>query len=428
MKFFILDHGLVDRRAHNLHLIVAVTESLRRRGIDYATFVARRAEKTVLTATNATPFFRHYLYESIGRPNIAQVPAILTHLLRNRPGPVPRDSPRSEIASWRKLNASYRRDLSRLPPEIWEPQNTVLIPGTCQNQILGLVQHLAGMPPSQRPHVICQLMFAPEWTPWGENAVHGEGFYRDAFARAAALVGQSLFFTTETQGLSDLYRDRYDIVPSVLNIPLSVPIAEFTRAPNPEALVLGYLGYSKTSRGFHLLPETIALLQTRGCKANFLIQVQHSNWEPEIVTAVNKLRTMDSVRLVEGALDQRAYYDFLRECDAILLPYDAAHYGERGSGVIVEAVSSGRPVVASSGTWAEKLLRNGDAVGELFSRFEPADFAQAIERLLQRIEPAARTAAAIAPAFAERFSSDTYVDAVLAMGAAREPKDASPVP
>lgn len=415
LKFFILDNGLVDRRAHNFHLVAVIAGALRRRDIQYSVFVSRRASAEILDAVGAIPLFRHYLYESIGLPKLRQIPAVLSHLLRGLPGPLPRDSRKTEAITARRLNRSFGHDLSRLPGEVWNPHNVVLIPGICQNQILGLVRYLSALPLSQRPKVICQLMFAPEWTPWGAVSVYGDSYYRQAFEIARPLIGHSLFFTTETAGLSAEYGDRYQVTPAVVGVPLSVDIAHFGRASDSGYVTFGYLGYSKTSRGFHLLPEAIANLDVRGRPARFLVQVQHSGWEPIIAQTVEKLRSLNSVHLVEGVLDRNAYYDLLRQSDAVLLPYDATHYGERGSGVTVEAVSSGRPIVTMEGTWPGNLVNEGQAEGELFAEFTSAALAQAIERLLQRIAPAAARAAEIAPEFARRFSGDRYIDTVLGL-------------
>ncbi|MCU1678176.1 MAG: putative phosphatidylinositol alpha-mannosyltransferase [Frankiales bacterium] len=83
--------------------------------------------------------------------------------------------------------------------------------------------------------------------------------------------------------------------------------------------------------------------------------------------------------------------DFVRSADVVLLPYDSPD--QVTSGVLIEAVAAGRPVVATRFPHAVELLSRG--VGLLVPRQDPAAIAAALRRVLT--EPglsAAMTAAA----------------------------------
>lgn len=412
MKVFLLDNGLVGFGAHNFHVDVAIAKAFSDRGFECSVFGARAAQPAVLFPLNAAPHFSRYFYESLLLPGVDQIPSFLWHKITASPGQSPHDEALSERASQRRLNRAYRRDMDRLPAGCWERENLIIVPAISQNQILGLVSFLRSLPPANRPAVLCQLMFAPEWTPWGGRATYGERYYRQAFALAAPLIGKSLFFAAETAALAEDYAQRFDIHPMVLPLPLAGPeLRSQEHAPDAMPL-LAYLGYSKTERGFHLLPHAIEQIN-RTHNVRFLVQVQHSGWEEDVIAAERRLRSIGNVELVEGELDRAVYTRCLARADVILLPYDARSYCERGSGVLVEAGASGSPIVTSDNTWGANLIKAGEIEGELFASFDAPSLAGAIERLLDRLPSARQNARARAPSFAARHSPENYADTLL---------------
>ena len=68
----------------------------------------------------------------------------------------------------------------------------------------------------------------------------------------------------------------------------------------------------------------------------------------------------------------------IRHADVVLLPYDSRE--QVTSGVLVEAVSAGRPVVATAFPHARELLAGG--AGILVERADPAAIAEALRRVL----------------------------------------------
>ncbi len=86
--------------------------------------------------------------------------------------------------------------------------------------------------------------------------------------------------------------------------------------------------------------------------------------EPGVLSAQQQLAAYGErrVRLLPEALDAPAYYRHLAEADIALIPYDARRYRERSSGVLVEAMAAGLPVVTSAGSWMETQVGPDNAV------------------------------------------------------------------
>lgn len=404
MEIVFLDNGLISRGEHSYSLVKTVGAALSRRGLPHRIFAAKVVDRSIVAELGAIPHFTRSLYDN--ESPLLELPAWAK----------PRSSARgiSERRSARLLNASFAQDLATLPRDIWAPDKLVVVPGLSQNQLLGLVRHLASRPDSQRPRVICQLMFPPDWTPWGRTARLGAAIYRKAFRLAAPLIGRCLFLTAENAPIAALYRELYGIEARILPVPFGGTRPARPRSGRP---TFGFLGYSKSDKGFHLLPQAIALCRESGVAADFVVQVRHDGWEAPTVAAEQALRRLDCVRLVAGVLNEQDFIAETDRIDAMLLPYDPVLFGLRGSGLFTQSVAAGRPVVASAGTFAGAEIARGAAAGEVFSPYDAPALAAAIMRLTPRLAESRMRAAHLAEAFARDHSAETYVDVLLAHAA-----------
>ncbi|WP_436523620.1 glycosyltransferase [Actinoplanes sp. HUAS TT8] len=87
-----------------------------------------------------------------------------------------------------------------------------------------------------------------------------------------------------------------------------------------------------------------------------------------------------SVRYESAYLDDRALGELIRSADVVVLPYDSTE--QVTSGVLVEAVAAGIPVVATTFPHAVELLTDGP--GLLVPHRNPAALATAIRRILTK--------------------------------------------
>jgi len=91
-----------------------------------------------------------------------------------------------------------------------------------------------------------------------------------------------------------------------------------------------------------------------------------------------RLGVAEDVVFDDRYLDAADLHRLIRSADVVLLPYDSIE--QVTSGVLIEAVAAGRPVVSSSFPHAIELL--GDGTGLLVERQDPAGIAAAVRRLL----------------------------------------------
>ncbi len=126
-------------------------------------------------------------------------------------------------------------------------------------------------------------------------------------------------------------------------------------------VVFGYFGEARCEKGFHLLPEIVEkLINIYGAKrVRFAIQVSAApdNDTDEVRSARARLERLAELHKVHGAIrlyqefpDMHGYYTALAGCDGLLMPYDPGAYQLRGSGVALEGLALGIPIVVLAGT------------------------------------------------------------------------------
>ena len=383
MEIICLDNGLITKGEHSYNLAANLAKALSRRNLRHRVFGLRALDPSIIREIGAIPHFARSLYDNAGasrkEKRLWPTAAIIRGALVG--GPVNLEQKARVV-----LNETFEKDLDALPPGVWNFENLVVVPSVSQNQILGLIRFLLRRPQEQLPRVVCQLMFPPSWTPWGEVSRYGQQFYQDAFGLAGPLLDHSLFFTVENEAMQSLFANKFGIRANILPIP-------FAGSPHKETgdgvVRLGFFGYSKCDKGFHLLPKAIALCQRQQLGAEFIVQIQHSGWEHRTVEAERALRALKGVRFLEGVLTGAEYAAWSNRLDAMLLPYDPVAFGNaRGSGIFTESLAAGRPIIASKGTFAGTSIEKNEAEGEVFTPHTSEALAAAVARLIPRLRRA----------------------------------------
>ena len=166
-------------------------------------------------------------------------------------------------------------------------------------------------------------------------------------------------FYSDTTPLAVRYEELSGGVPvHVLPVPHCLPDSTPYRTDrDPALLTIGYVGNARREKGFQHLPRIVDdLLSTpprRG--VHFLLQSNFSiaGGEPGIADARKALlhHPRDVVTLIDSHLDTEAYRHLLCACDMVIFPYEPRLYRRRSSGILVQALALGCPVIVPEGTW-----------------------------------------------------------------------------
>ncbi len=173
-------------------------------------------------------------------------------------------------------------------------------------------------------------------------------------------------FATDSARLADEYGQLAALTPVVFPSPRVAPPSAPSKPRDPAApLLFACLGPARFEKGIDVLQQAIALYlaEPANLPARFAIQ-----WPSPIEDAAGALYPPDAALVASGRVDfidqplDSAQYDaLLASTDCMVLPYRRSSYFARISGVAVEAVTGGIPVITTRDTWTADLVANSGA-------------------------------------------------------------------
>jgi glycosyltransferase involved in cell wall biosynthesis len=194
-------------------------------------------------------------------------------------------------------------------------------------------------------------------------------------------------FVTDSAKLAFEYQSLCGIAPDVLPSPRIAPppaLGEDARAPDAP-VVISCLGPARFEKGIDVMQDAIRMFLAAhpDARVRFVIQ-----WNEPIVDGEGRpylpdptLATDSRVSIIDQPMTSDAYDAAVAATDCMLLPYQRASYFARISGVAVEAVTAGVPVIYTRDTWCEDLVRDtGAGIGAQDG--DAAGFAAAIAEMV----------------------------------------------
>jgi hypothetical protein len=214
----------------------------------------------------------------------------------------------------------------------------------------------------------------------------------------AAPAGRAFHFYCDTAQLCTDYASlasyllRFHLLPIPFPHPNSdaASLEQWSAGP---AIKLVYLGGARVEKGFHLLSQAVFFLRKAYPeKIVWRLQAPVSNTleEPEVIETRRHLTAIrdGSVDLVERHLSSAEFQSLLLSADIVLLPYLPEFYRARSSGILVQVLAAGKPVIVPSGTW---LSSQTDGLGAV-EFAEPLDFHDAILQAIHQLPKLRREA------------------------------------
>jgi|SRR5579875_342298 len=204
----------------------------------------------------------------------------------------------------------------------------------------------------------------------------------DALARASqALVVQSRAAKERLVAVHGVHPGRVTVVPHGA-APNFAPVHEPARPPR--LLTWGLLGPGK---GIEHAIRAVAGLRERGLEVDYtvagqthpkVLASQGESYRQSLVSLSQELGVAGSVHFDDAYRDWASLRALVRSADAVLLPYDSTD--QVSSGVLVEAIASAKPVVATQFPHARELLARG--AGITVPHADPEAMQAALARVL----------------------------------------------
>jgi polysaccharide biosynthesis protein PslF len=253
-----------------------------------------------------------------------------------------------------------------------------------------IVQHeygIYGGPDGQDVVALLEALFVPTIVVLHTVLAHPSPRQRAILNGVIAAVG-AVVTMTKTARLRLL--DCYGVPPEkVLVIPHGAADNRATASSpgvrtRPTVLTWGLLGPGK---GIEHAIDAMAMLRRRGLHADYQVAGQtHPRvldrdgeaYRQVLMARARNLDVADRVQFDARFLPAATLGKLISGADVVLLPYDSLD--QVTSGVLIEAVAAGKPVVSTCFPHAVELL--GGGAGLLVGRQDPAGIARALERVL----------------------------------------------
>ncbi|HWK43561.1 MAG TPA: glycosyltransferase [Stellaceae bacterium] len=178
-------------------------------------------------------------------------------------------------------------------------------------------------------------------------------------------------------------------------------------------VTIGYLGNARLEKGFQYLPamvDAVLAHPRHGRRVRFVVQcgLNIEGGEPGILAARRHLAGLPDhrVQLVDGVPDAAAYYRLLADLDIVLLPYEAASYRTRSSGILAQALAAGCPVLVPAGTWMAGQI--DQYRGRCFD--DSRQLSGILIEMLDDLPSLSAQAADAAPAWRRRHAPAQFID------------------
>ena len=172
-------------------------------------------------------------------------------------------------------------------------------------------------------------------------------------------------FATDSERLADEYVALSGVRPVVFPSPrLAPPEAQAPR--EADTVTFGSLGPARFEKGVDVLQRAIARLISEPCgpgASRFVIQ-----WNQDLLDEAGAIVSPDpalmahpAVRFITKEMTSETYSAELYRANCIVLPYRRDSYYARISGVAVEAITAGIPLIYTENTWCEDLVKESGA-------------------------------------------------------------------
>jgi glycosyltransferase involved in cell wall biosynthesis len=268
-------------------------------------------------------------------------------------------------------------------------------------QLGALAQWYVSLPADRRPKLFIQFQHPVDWLvePAAERP-RAVALAKDA---AAALAGAGrVRFAANSEILARRIAADLAQPCALMPVPVRWPAAGSLGAPE-RGVVFGSFGGLRAEKGALLLAPAIAAFASRYPEARFIVHAPPGSDRD----AVRALRRLPQVELIGKSFARKAeYFAAVARARWILLPYDPQPYEVRTSGIFIEALGLGIPVVVTPGTWMAAELRAHGGRGLVMAGYRADALTQCLEQAREMMleaqpnapKPDARTIAEHSPA------------------------------
>lgn len=213
--------------------------------------------------------------------------------------------------------------------------------------------------------------------------------------------------------LSSVYRAVLEQDVGVLPVPQGTrvhPVNRVGRRP----LTVGVLGHQREEKGYALVPALAMLLTASHPESRLLI---HNSAPGQMAETQQQMRAVAAgnprIILDERAVGADAWQELLDRTDLMVCPYDPELYAMKYSGVAVEGLANGIPLVVPANTTLSKVLRDYQDAGLTYARQTPDSIAAAVAEALNGYDDLADRAFKASAQWADAMGAGNLIQSMI---------------
>lgn len=186
---------------------------------------------------------------------------------------------------------------------------------------------------------------------------------------------------TPTEHLSQFFKDCGFTNVHTVPCPSYAPLASQLRSTFQRVL---YAGAARSDKGFPLVVSTVALAQEKNLSTPFQLQCSPPESRRFDIATQAALKALAGLKknyltLIDITLDRTAYLQQFTGSICLLL-YDTKSYRDKFSGVALDAICQGAPIITTPNTWIADTVKRYQ-VGMVLANPKPEEILKAIGRI-----------------------------------------------
>ncbi|MDP7016359.1 MAG: hypothetical protein QGG36_11195 [Pirellulaceae bacterium] len=384
-QFILLDHSLTSLGGHHYEYAIQILRAARSAGFDLVLGCGDElSDWSEFPSARVFPVFGHTTYSRCGTMNHQRAPLRRLDAVRN---PFP-GRPLASLAGFVRHSGELIQDIKRRvagPRErssfvaacrkVFEQidvsaDDHIFVPTASEFDLGSLAEFLTEADPAVRGahwHVQFHLNFCEGREPTFANQRPRTAYLRGQVGAAAKRIGDvdTRFYVT-----TDQLREQYRLLdlPNLQSLPYPAnPNCRPTPATGRDRLRVVCAGRPRAEKGSRLLQTMIDAIWTEYLETNrvqLIVQAAPNSLSLRLpdgrtpATLNEQFEADSAVAFAAYPLDVEAYAGLLQCADIGLFLYDADEYYARCSGVLVEMLACGKPVITPAACWLDEQMRD----------------------------------------------------------------------
>jgi glycosyltransferase involved in cell wall biosynthesis len=177
-----------------------------------------------------------------------------------------------------------------------------------------------------------------------------------------------------------------------------------------------FAGAARKDKGFGKVVDLIEYAGSLGLKIPFTLQTSpdhYDKYDAETKADIARLKSISysHLEICPDTLSKDAYTDLFSGAICIQ-PYRSSNFADRISGVTLDALSAGSPIVTSAGTWMARQVERFDA-GVVFDSSSPGHMLNAIKKVIAEYEHYSKKAMIAGQTLQDEHSANHLANIIL---------------